>query len=76
MRRQIVDLLKKNKVVLTVTVEHHLPVTALFNYPCLSGNGCAFQFTVIQVRTISKQNHPIGGSLCYAYDWISEEKEL
>jgi len=23
---------RKNKVVLTVTVEHHLPVTALFNY--------------------------------------------
>ena len=60
-------------MVLTVTVEHHLPVTALFNYPCLSGDGCAFQFTVIQVRTISKQNHPIGGSLCS--DWISEKKK-
>jgi len=56
-----------------VTVEHNLPVTALFNSACLSGNGCDFQFTVIQVRSISKQNPPIGGSLCC--DWISEKKK-
>ena len=68
--RQTVDLLKENKVVLTVTVEHHLPVTALFNY-----NVCLAMMQVpgsqFQLRINSQQQHPIGKKS--GNDWISEK---
>ena len=43
-----------------MTVEHHLPVTALFNCVCLSGSGVYSKSKVFQVQNQMHTCHPIG----------------